>query len=386
MKSELSRNIKLRRIGLGYSQQDLADILNEPLANVKRWELGTEPRDLKLYEIAKALETTVAELYGVKTCVFGEYTEEETINCRTVQEVFNLRLQKQIGYNFKRLRCEHGYTQSALSNIAGIRMNLICSLEAGNATTKEGNPTTKTFSIKYCDKLGEIYGMTSTEVVNELLKPISDKEYDYMTVAEYPTNLVCDIFGDYNIDIHSINYKKVLGAVKSLRDRESMVLELRYRYGMTLEEIGRELNVTRERARQILAKALRRLRHPAHRKYFFYVQGEEYDRVKQENNELKQKIREYETFMGKIESDTTKHFADITLEELEFSVRTYNCLHRYGVRTLEDFLGMTDIELMKVRNLGKKSLEEVISKASEYGIVIKRKSPGREWAEREGFV
>ena len=66
------------------------------------------------------------------------------------------------------------------------------------------------------------------------------------------------------------------------------------------------------------------------------------------------------------EEDTnknTKH--DIAIEDLDFSVRTYNCLKRAGINSIGDLVARSEDEMMKVRNLGKKSLEEVILKLEE---------------------
>ena len=57
-----------------------------------------------------------------------------------------------------------------------------------------------------------------------------------------------------------------------------------------------------------------------------------------------------------------------TIEELEFSVRSFNCLKRAGINTVGDLVNKSPEEMMRVRNLGKKSLEEVISKLAEYGL------------------
>lgn len=62
---------------------------------------------------------------------------------------------------------------------------------------------------------------------------------------------------------------------------------------------------------------------------------------------------------------------DIRLEELNFSVRTYRCLARVGVRTIKDITKMTLKDLESVRNIGKKSIQEVITKLAEYGLNIK---------------
>jgi DNA-directed RNA polymerase subunit alpha len=52
----------------------------------------------------------------------------------------------------------------------------------------------------------------------------------------------------------------------------------------------------------------------------------------------------------------------MTIEELDLSVRSFNCLKRAGINTVEDLIGKSEDEMMKVRNLGKKSLEEVVAK------------------------
>lgn len=56
---------------------------------------------------------------------------------------------------------------------------------------------------------------------------------------------------------------------------------------------------------------------------------------------------------------------DIVIEDLDFSVRTYNCLKRAGINTIGDLVAKSEDEMMKVRNLGKKSLEEVIQKLED---------------------
>ena len=59
------------------------------------------------------------------------------------------------------------------------------------------------------------------------------------------------------------------------------------------------------------------------------------------------------------------------IEEVEFSVRAYNCLKRAGVHTLQDLVNMREAEVTKIRNLGKKSLKEVFDKVEELGLAFK---------------
>ncbi len=60
----------------------------------------------------------------------------------------------------------------------------------------------------------------------------------------------------------------------------------------------------------------------------------------------------------------------MTIEELDFSVRSFNCLKRAGINTVEDLINKTEDDMMKVRNLGRKSLEEVINKLESLGLAL----------------
>ncbi len=62
---------------------------------------------------------------------------------------------------------------------------------------------------------------------------------------------------------------------------------------------------------------------------------------------------------------------EMTIEELDMSVRPFNCLKRAGIDTVEDLINKTEEDMMKVRNLGKKSLEEVINKLESLGLELK---------------
>lgn len=71
--------------------------------------------------------------------------------------------------------------------------------------------------------------------------------------------------------------------------------------------------------------------------------------------------------------DNSKEKAlEMTIEELDLSVRSFNCLKRAGINTVEDLINKSEEEMMKVRNLGKKSLEEVISKLESLGFNLTR--------------
>ena len=80
------------------------------------------------------------------------------------------------------------------------------------------------------------------------------------------------------------------------------------------------------------------------------------------------------TFIEKPEDAKVKTGA-INIDELELSVRSYNCLKRAGINTVEELCSKTAEDMMKVRNLGRKSLEEVLAKLKELGLEL---SPSEE--------
>ncbi|MDU2653213.1 MAG: DNA-directed RNA polymerase subunit alpha [Clostridioides difficile] len=71
------------------------------------------------------------------------------------------------------------------------------------------------------------------------------------------------------------------------------------------------------------------------------------------------------------EEKKKKKVLEMTIEELDLSVRSYNCLKRAGINTVEELANKSEDDMMKVRNLGKKSLEEVIQKLEELGLGLK---------------
>ena len=69
-------------------------------------------------------------------------------------------------------------------------------------------------------------------------------------------------------------------------------------------------------------------------------------------------------------TDSKDKMLELTLEELDLSVRSFNCLKRANINTVEDLISKTEDEMMKVRNLGRKSLEEVINKLAMMGLSL----------------
>lgn len=70
--------------------------------------------------------------------------------------------------------------------------------------------------------------------------------------------------------------------------------------------------------------------------------------------------------------DQKEKVLEMTVEELDLSVRSFNCLKRAGINTVEELTEKTEDEMMKVRNLGRKSLEEVVKKLNELGLGLRQ--------------
>jgi len=87
--------------------------------------------------------------------------------------------------------------------------------------------------------------------------------------------------------------------------------------------------------------------------------------------DLSESIGNQSTVVEKAEAQRDK-VLEMTIEELDLSVRSFNCLKRVNINTVEDLISKTEDEMIKVRNLGRKSLEEVIHKLAMMGLGLKK--------------
>ena len=85
---------------------------------------------------------------------------------------------------------------------------------------------------------------------------------------------------------------------------------------------------------------------------------------------LTEKVKDTEIMVEK-EDDKKEKVLEMTIEELDLSVRSYNCLKRAGINTVQELCSKTEEEMMKVRNLGRKSLEEVQEKLQDLGLGLR---------------
>lgn len=171
-----------------------------------------------------------------------------------------------------------------------------------------------------------------------------------------------------------------------LTPREEAILEQREK-GLTLEQVGKNFNVTRERIRQIETKAhrkiLARLRtRLAKINAEIIVDLNDEERLPQMEKDLIVQLRnkipvlkKLLTYIESLEQLVPEHvindsYLDQKIEVLDLSVRSYNALRRANINTLRELSQHPIYDLMKIRNLCRKSLKEIIIKAEDAGLTI----------------
>lgn len=225
----------------------------------------------------------------------------------------------------------------------------------------------------------------------------------YNRYTYYPLNLM-EQLGYYHypwgVDLKAVeeNFDLILTDYFSqskcfLTEREKNVILLRYKEKQTLEQVAQEFNLTRERIRQIETKALKKLKS---KKDIFFDSFDEYKIIEKEylrkRDELCKKVEELDELIGKAnklihnENTTIKEIEDFIslsqdekqslmimktdIADLDFSVRTINCLRRARINTVNELSKKTVEELMKIRNLGRKSLKEILETLKEFEIYL----------------
>jgi len=259
-------------------------------------------------------------------------------------------------------------------------------------------------------------------------------DIDFSPNSENYLDLLNDIFGGTvynNNNLNIFSSKSIDKEVQKLGEIEQEIIK--ERYGLidgkvkTLDKLANKFNVTRNAIRQREAKVLRMLRYPdslnrirainlnkligvddisqeekielqdlideiwnselsfQHSKSVDQYIGEEelnkyterfykIDRIRQEwyLDEDKYKISVEE--MAEHGLENIEDLSKINIQHLNFSVRTYNCLNRAGINTLKDLTNKTYEEIIELRNLGSRSVDEIMSTINKLGVTLKETS------------
>lgn len=182
-------------------------------------------------------------------------------------------------------------------------------------------------------------------------------------------NFILNVFPDFEERLRNWIAKG------DLTEREKYVLIQRIFNEKSLAEIGKEVGITRERIRQTEAKAYRKLKSPLYRatfvddlkelsnsEIFHSYRRAFYDSLFDEEEARKEA---YSPFKTALEEQEEHYQGSVFIEELELSIRTYNVLKRSNINTLKDLSKYSIEDLAKLRNMGKKGIDEILEKTKD---------------------
>lgn len=224
-------------------------------------------------------------------------------------------------------------------------------------------------------KLRRILDMTATIEANSTTTPLQVKSFKDMMYT--PIELLYkDIFGytdkewmEQNFVIPDDAEESFRCIVRALTEREQTALQLYYFEELTLEEVGKKMNVCRSRAGQLVENAICKLRNPV-RSDILRLGIHDYTYIATQKSQIEENARN--EYLKKYEAETrlkykiTANFLDNDIITLHLSTRSYNCAKRSGCNTIKDLFVKTDEELKKMRNLGIKSAEEIKREITQY--------------------
>lgn len=281
-----------------------------------------------------------------------------------------------IGKNIESIRMARGFTKKYLAGAVGV-----------SQTTMQAHISSGNMNVRFLVGYAEALGVSVSDLVDGAVDP-ERFTLERGLVGMYPWNIAAAVWGDKSNDrLYHAYIPGLLESVGTLSEREQRVLSMRYEHGMTLEDCGRALNVTRERVRQAEIKALRKLASPRIQKAWRMddrTMDKAYeitdkasrimldaircmDAVSHQKEVIEKIYKLAKDAMATPTTDEKTTDISIPIEDLELSVRSYNCLRRAGVKTVGDIL---KTNLYKVRNLGKKSKNEIEDKLREMGVMV----------------
>lgn len=177
-----------------------------------------------------------------------------------------------------------------------------------------------------------------------------------------------------------------------LDEREQQIVLGFFKDEKTLQKLGEEHFITRERVRQIIARSVEKLDYINSKLNWFYDDDKEVKRLfKEKENkvaELTENLKQLadaliwsnsmyfndDTTLGEIRAylKTSEDYnKTLTINDLDLTVRTYNCLHRANIENVLELTQMTEDDLMKIRNFGKRCLSEVKEQLEHLGYSLR---------------
>lgn len=201
-------------------------------------------------------------------------------------------------------------------------------------------------------------------------------------MKKYPYNLLREIFLGEQAEKLPNDSGMALEYVitDSLTEREALFLRMRYRENMTYTAIGAANDLSRGRAREIVVKAVHKLRHFSRKKYIEIGMQKLVAFIKESERAMcesryEKRIHQLEKEIAELRHE--KYAPDAAeiynagIEIFDLTVRTFNVLCRNGLRKVGDIIEADPEKIIRFRNLGAKSFEELVEVLKEYGFEAK---------------
>ena len=201
-----------------------------------------------------------------------------------------------------------------------------------------------------------------TAVLHEIIKP------EELTIKDYPFNLLDELFGKSVTTLDAKIVPTVLDDLELLfkeylTDREEFVIKARYVRNVKLSDIGKMVNVTKERIRQVEAKALRKLKNNFIANRFLYNIDEDIKRKEEILEELRQQIQEYDIEM---KARYPREYKEISPIEFGLSQNTKRLLIFHNIKSLDKLLKyVLSAEILKLGGIGTGVYFELLAKLKE---------------------
>lgn len=256
---------------------------------------------------------------------------------------------------------------------------------------------------KYFDTLEEARMYRKLIANAKKIRDFKEVDAFYVDKNAWPHNILNAMLIDIEkfpdtYDEIAENFEERFNEAQALPDRELRIVIESFKEYRTLAEIGEEFGLTTNRIQQLRAKAIRRLMSPAVRRKFTEIKdkmevlnAEETKRIREEIEgkitlevamEVVAKAYDFENVetLGKWlkRSEVILPESDLQLDDrieiLDLSCRALNCLKRASVETIGDLLNLSVEDLMKVRNMGRKSMKEIRERLLAHNLVLKEKN------------
>lgn len=232
-------------------------------------------------------------------------------------------------------------------------------------------------AVKFRDEMNEF--RLSQKIKKMKVRMLKEDEEELKSLIPYPYNALAIV----GLDSASISPKFVDSFDETLSsvcsEREALYIRKKFKDEMTLEEVGKEYGVTKERVRQICKYGLMKVKS----KLETAKKNEEFEQTKRLVDDLIAKRAELvEEFKhtGVYTKGMERAFGSIMIPEpcpnptnildLDLSLRSYNCLRRSGIETVEQLACMSRDDILGIKNMGKKCCREVVDKLREFGITV----------------